>query len=422
MKEVMGKIYEWVKNMFCNNKTEFEEMEEYNAKFKNPSSVTIADKGVKKYLANYRKWKGSVELMYRSKNSKNSLEFGEKLYGDILIKFSVCLDKGRLLTVENLKLLEGELAYFDKKTGHRFNYDEVICFNLGLLWHKLGTEYDDNAVAAFKKYIFSTLSLSNNIAYGIRECYAFKPITNWLYYSLMNGELNLSSPTTFNDPFDCPILQLLEGVDDDIAKLIRKAYGSCLKIVCFMSNKKLPTAEDFRDRAKHDGDASEYLNELMWAHYADYHKGICIKYHFEAEQTKLPKSTNTVVSYFRDVVYKDDISLLGDDGNINMNDAFFVKSKAWEYENELRYLYFDINGSGDYQQIGIPNCISAIYFGLRCTDNDRKLIMDLMKGRKWTTVERTIDTPDKIVEHDVEFYNIVRDTKCFGKLAAEAIS
>lgn len=414
----MCKICDWIRSKFCDSKTAYEEMEEYKAKYQNPSSRTTADKGVKIFLSSYHKWRTEVEMAHPS---KTGLKLGENLYGEILIIFSVCLDKGTLLNVENLKILEGELAYFDEKTGYKFGYDEVICINIGLLWHKLGPEYEENAVAAFKKYILSQLSLSNHTAYGIDECYAFKPITNWLYYSLMNGELNISSPTTFNDPFDCPIIQLLENEKEDVAKLISKAYKGCLKIVCFMSNKQLPTSEDFSRRPKHEGDVPKYLNELMWAHYADYHKGICIKYHFEADQTKLPKSTNTAVSYFRDVNYRDDISLLGKDGNINMHDAFFVKSKAWDYENELRYLYFDINGSGDHQQIKIPNCISAIYFGLRCTDNDRKLIMDLMKGKKWTTEERKFGTPDKVVEHDVKFYKIVRDKNCFGKLVAEEV-
>lgn len=414
----MGKICDWLKDQFCGNKTSYEEMEEFKAKYQNPSSEAVADKGVKKFLASYQQWRGEVDYVHKS---QNGLEFGEKMYAEILIVFSACLDKGTLLNAENLIILEGELIYFDEKTEYRFNYDEAICFNLGLLWHKLGKDNDDKAIKAFKKYILSSLSLSNNTAYGINECFAFKPITNWLYYSLMNGELNLSSPTTFNDPFDSPILQLLEEEKDDVARLIGKAYKGCLKIVCFMSNKKLPTVKDFTDRDKHEGDVPEYLNELMWAHYADYHKGICIKYHFEPDQTKLPKSTNAVVSYFKDVEYRDDISLLGKNGTINMEDAFFVKSKAWEYENELRYLYFDVNGSGDHQQISIPDCISAIYFGLRCTDNDRKLIMDLMKGKKWITVERKMGMPDKVVEHDVEFYKIVRDKNCYGKLVAEPV-
>ena len=414
----MGKLCEWIKSKFCDSMTAYEEMKQYKAKYQNPSSQAVADKGVKRFLASYHLWKGEVDYVHKS---QNGLVFGEKLYGEILIIFSACLDKGTLLNADNLKILEGELAYFDEKTGYKFNYDEAICFNLGMLWHKLGAEYDEKAVASFKKYILSSLSLSNNIAYGIDECYAFKPISSWLYYSLMNSELNISSPTTFNDPFDCPIIQLLENENNEVAKLISKAYKGCLKIVCFMSNNTLPTEQDFKRKPKHEGDVPEYLNELMWAHYADYHKGICIRYHFEADQTKLPKSTNTSVSYFRDVNYRDDISLLGKDGNINMHDAFFVKSKAWEYENELRYLYFDINGSGDHQQIKIHKSISAIYFGLRCSDNDRKLIMNLMKGKKWTTVERKLGMPDKVIEHEVEFYKIVRDKICFGKLVAEKV-
>lgn len=418
MKGLMSKFFDCIRNTLSGGKTSYQELKSYIAQFKNPSSSNVADKGVEVFLISYHQWRSEVELVHPSKSGP---EFGEKLYGDSLIIFSACLDKGTRLNVENLKILEKELAFFGEKTDYRFNYYEAIYYNLGMLWHKLGCEHDDKAVTAFKKYILATLSLSNNIAYGINECYAFRPISNWLYYSLMNGELNISSPVSFNDPFDCPIVQLLEEQKDDIAKLIGKAYRNCLKIVCFMRNNALPIPSDFTSRPKHEGDVPEYLNELMWAHYADYHKGICIKYHFENNQTKLPKSTNTAVAYFRDVEYRDDISPLGKDGKINMEEAFFVKSKAWEYENELRYLYFDINGSGNHQQIEIPNSISAIYFGLRCSDNDRKLIMDLMKGKKWTTLERKMGAPDKLIEHDVEFYRIVRDKNCFGKFVAKEV-
>lgn len=46
----------------------------------------------------------------------------------------------------------------------------------------------------------------------------------------------------------------------------------CVEVACFVKNEKLPTHEDFTNKPKHEGDEPEYLNELMWAHYADSHR------------------------------------------------------------------------------------------------------------------------------------------------------
>lgn len=116
----MCKIYRLLKTLFCKCQTEFEKMEVYKAKYQNPSSARIADRGVKGFLSSYRSWRGEVELVHPS---MTGLMYGEKLYGDILIIFSACLEKSSLLNTDNLKILEEELAYFDKKTGYRFNYD-----------------------------------------------------------------------------------------------------------------------------------------------------------------------------------------------------------------------------------------------------------------------------------------------------------
>lgn len=80
--------------------------------------------------------------------------------------------------------------------------------------------------------------VSSHTAYS-PTAYAFRKCTNFLYQSLVNEQLNLSSPTTFNDPFDCPIRELLNN-GDDISKLQLQAYKDCLKIACFTSNIKLP--------------------------------------------------------------------------------------------------------------------------------------------------------------------------------------
>ncbi len=47
--------------------------------------------------------------------------------------------------------------------------------------------------------------------------------------------------------------------------------------------------------------------------------------------------------------------------------------------------------------------------------------MNPMKGKMWTTEEWKLNILDQIVGHDIVFYNVVRDEKCFGKPIVEAI-
>ena len=44
----------------------------------------------------------------------------------------------------------------------------------------------------------------------------------------------------------------------------------------------------------------------------------------------------------------------------NLQDAFFVKGKAWEYENELRLLAYTPNGSGKYASVDAKNSVAAV--------------------------------------------------------------
>jgi hypothetical protein len=295
---------------------------------------------------------------------------------------------------------------------------------MGLMWHKIGILYDDNAVEEFKKAIYYLLALSNNTSYQL-ECYAYRPCTKYLYHSLVKEELNLTSPSQFNDPFDCPILELLNNHGDEVSKLMHKAYRYTTKVACFVKNDKLPTGEDFTNKPKHERDAPEYLNELMWAHYADSHKGVCIKYHFPNTLTKDAKCGNKVLAYFRDVRYSDDVYNTGRNDGITMNDAFFLKSKAWEYENELRYLFFDHDGKSDYSQVAIPRCVAAVYFGLKCPEEERLFIMKLLEGKNWVNrYKKLVDGRSKDFEEEypIEFYQIKLDETSFGKLKAVKVS
>lgn len=190
---------------------------------------------------------------------------------------------------------------------YQFGIKQTLFYNLGLCWNKL--HYDTRVVKAFKKYIYYLIVVSSHTAYS-PTAYAFRKCTTFLYQTLVNEQLNLSSPTTFNDPFDCPIKELLNN-GNEISYLMKQAYKDCLKIACFMSNVKLPYPKDHNNffsehvynEKKHKKDKKEFLNTLMWAHYADSHKGICIKYRFPSSMSKLGGEGSGIVAYFKDVKY-----------------------------------------------------------------------------------------------------------------------
>ena len=248
-------------------------------------------------------------------------------------------------------------------------------------------------------------------------------ITKYLFQSLINESIGLTSPGYFNDPFDSPIRELLNN-DEDFSQYIRQAYNEGLKVSCFSSNIKLPREEThthqfINNEEKLKGALPEYLNELMWAHYADSHKGVCIKYHFPNSFTKFVDNSDGVTCFFNDVTYSDsNISQYSNKDSINMKDAFFLKGKQWEYENELRLLYFDINGREGYKVIKAENCIEAVFFGLRCSEEDKTTIMNILKDKKLIT----IDLREKQTESPIKFYQMEVDKEHFGQVKAIDIS
>lgn len=351
-----------------------------------------------------------------------------KLYAECLIKYLEAMDVS-----PNYDRLSKASLYADefekyKLSEHKYRIE--VFRGLGIAWHHLGTPYDTFAIAAFKKYIFYLLGMSSVNSYS-PVCYSFRKCTTYLYQALVNEQINVSSPVTFNDPFDSPVIALLDN-DDEISKLIRTAYLSCVKIACFVCNVMLPFDKDpnnplgdiVYDKKKHEDDVPEFQNELMWAHYADYHRGVCIKYHFPNDFTKLYSEINVPVRYFRDVEYKDDLSALNVSNSISIKDAFFAKGKAWGYENELRLLQCDLSGKGDYDVIDVPNCIEAVYFGVKCSDKDVDTIMKIMEGRelvtetfRWQNGKRETVTDRK----PVQFYRMEFDRNRFGALKAVQI-
>lgn len=125
-------------------------------------------------------------------------------------------------------------------------------------------------------------------------------------------------------------------------------------------------------------------NLLLWAHYGDNHRGICLKY-------KLPKEMKNNV-FLDEIIYSGvkikKIKAIKEDENgqndqyeiitleekgLTIYDAFLRKHKDWQYEEELRMIYINEKEEELYTNIDLE----AIYFGIECPDNDINTIKQL---------------------------------------------
>jgi len=380
-------------------------------------TTSNAQQAVDDFLDNYSTWKNVVGYQVGDKD-------GEREYGNVLIIFSAAISELTPVKEGFIDTLTKEIQEYENKVKYMFEIKLPLYGNLGLCWHKLGVLYDNLAIEAFKKYIFYQLTLSNHTSYSGLTCYSFRNCSKFLFQSLVNGTLNLSSPTTFNDIFDCPIIELMNN-DDDISKLIREAYLRGIKVACFVKNEKLPYSNDTLDAPitndkKNKRDKKEYLNELMWSHYADSHNGICLKYKFPSEVTTTGHDKN-YVAYFKDVEYISDLKKYSKQDSINTKDAFFAKGKSWKYENELRFLYYNPTNRDNHVSLPISNCIEAVYFGVKCSEKDKQTIKRILKDRKcisykyqWTGSK----TEEIKEEKDIEFFQMKINNKIFGAIKA----
>lgn len=392
----------------------YNEILSYIGKYENKVSKDNAKEVIDSFK---EEWVNTIDYLF------NGEDLGQK-YGEALVVYSAGVFELETLSTVEVELLSERIKFFGENESVKYKLGIKIrlFMNLALCWYRLGDKYKKNITDSIKKNIYYSICIHFYTSYS-PSAYKFRTCNKYLFQSLINESIGLTSPGYFNDLFDCPILELLNN-DEDFSQIIRQTYNDCLKISCFSSNIKLPRGETNTDpvinnEEKLKGALPEYLNELMWAHYADSHKGVCIKYHFPNSFTKFVDNSDGVTYFFNEVTYSDsDLSQYSNKDSINMYDAFFLKGKQWEYENELRFLYFDVNGREGYKVIKAKNCIEAVYFGLRCSEEDKTTIMNILKDKKLIT----IDLRGKQTESPIKFYQMEVDKEHFGQVKAIDIS
>lgn len=101
---------------------------------------------------------------------------------------------------------------------------------------------------------------------------------------LLEGELYFSDPKDFNDPFDCKLTFVIQGTDDELRNdMIRRGNPpDIVEMIIKTMSREAIAALSVKD-ANRKFDLSRVFclgrdqkNKLMWAHYGQYHYGVCV--------------------------------------------------------------------------------------------------------------------------------------------------
>lgn len=147
---------------------------------------------------------------------------------------------------------------------------------------------------------------------------------------LPNSTILLQTPDNFNDPFDCltgvarfdnqtqfsPSANDIEFIKDQLNKLPTKYRPDEFKLL-----HNLRIAYSFVLTCF----SAEPKKHLMWSHYANSHRGICLEYNSE-----------DLINDIHPCYYTDDLS--PHDWSKNSKSLALIKNIAWEYEREWRFV------------------------------------------------------------------------------------
>lgn len=123
--------------------------------------------------------------------------------------------------------------------------------------------------------------------------------------------------------------------------------------------------------------STSYTHELLWAHYANSHKGFCIEFdlNYLLHNNPYHKSHLISVKYSTKPPYFS-IRDIKNMKNKLIEKLAGTKSKSWSYEKEIRIITDSI-GENQYEF----EAVKAIYFGLRMSEKHKIILMEKLKGR-----------------------------------------
>jgi hypothetical protein len=205
----------------------------------------------------------------------------------------------------------------------------------------------------------------------------------------LKRQVYLADPTRFNDPFECsPYLTV------DPSSIKRELYLKQITKDSFPNASKGERKRFMKgkgvklvDRALLKKSYSNWLRSngmyclsekkddiLMWAHYSDAHRGLCLEFDTSKE--------GTLFWQVFKVQYQDDypeVNMINIGEIEEFRKTLLTKSRHWEYEKEWRILKTDQEGGPGFYPFS-PELLTGVICGALMSDNDKDLLKDWIRA------------------------------------------
>lgn len=205
---------------------------------------------------------------------------------------------------------------------------------------------------------------------------------------LVESRLWLSTPITFNDPFDMRGRFVFEGNPkvkrNHLISKLKKFRPDLTSQEREVGASELLAAGGFPKNLEGNYDqqrqnfgvcsfAEDVRNILMWAHYGSNHSGVCLQ--FQLAEDLLIFSRAISVEYSSEYPVMD---YLGDFQK-SMTLTLFRKSIGWKYERERRIVH--PNGANNYLTFS-PSALTALVLGCEMRAASEEIVKSLLKERQ----------------------------------------
>lgn len=348
-------------------------------------------------------------------NKDNDINLFPLIDGLLGTSLNETCNKAQRLLIDSIKILDEAASEINSAITQLEEVDSQMDeFKVDQIYQKVygfaGEIYaridKSRSLDFFKKYQFYgsqfRSEFEENKDLGV-VVYSFRRCCEYTFKDLTDKTITLVKPKLMNDPFDSLIMSWKENLKSFGLK--DKAHLDCLsesfdyfRIRSFCANLKTKERDDSIAR-----------DILMWSHYAEEHKGICIQYRLKDKFIKSANIENGSTLFLKGIdcgSNKADVVDIND-SKINANTAFFRKCNVWEYEREVRLISYNISTEENYikEPINDDAKIEAIYFGLKCDDECKQKVASKLEGQNISFYEMKRD-PQNIYNLQIDDYAI----------------